>query len=148
MSRIGKVPVVIPGGVTVRVDNGSMTVSGKKGKLSRLVPPHVTVSVSGDRAVVAVDSADRANLYGMYRTLLANMVKGVTDGFTKILEIVDIFRAKTIDVGHKSMILQITGTSDKIAAFTRLLEPFGIIEIARTGKVAMLREFAEEPEEQ
>lgn len=90
MSRIGKVPVVIPAGVTVQVDNGSMTVSGKKGKLSRLVPPHVTVTVSGDLAVVAIDSADRANLYGMYRTLLANMVKGVTDGFTKILEIVGV----------------------------------------------------------
>lgn len=90
MSRIGKVPVVIPAGVTVQVDNGSMTVSGKKGKLTRLVPPHVTVTVSGDLAVVAIDSADRANLYGMYRTLLANMVKGVTDGFTKILEIVGV----------------------------------------------------------
>ncbi|MBF8258106.1 MAG: 50S ribosomal protein L6 [Actinobacteria bacterium] len=90
MSRIGKVPVAIPAGVTVQVENGNMTVSGKKGKLSRIVPPHVSVSVSGDRAVVSIDSADRANLYGMYRTLLANMVKGVTDGFTKILEIVGV----------------------------------------------------------
>ncbi len=90
MSRIGKMPVAIPAGVTVQVEKGSMTVSGKKGKLTRLVPPHVAVSVSKDSAVVSIDSADQANLYGMYRTLLANMVKGVTDGFTKILEIVGV----------------------------------------------------------
>jgi len=90
MSRIGKVPVVIPTGVTVQVDDGNMTVSGKKGKLSRRVPNHVAVSVTGDRAVVSVDSEGRGNLYGMYRTLLANMVKGVTDGFTKTLEIVGV----------------------------------------------------------
>jgi large subunit ribosomal protein L6 len=90
MSRIGKVPVVIPTGVTVQIDDGNMTVSGKKGKLSRRVPTHVAVSVTGDRAVVSVDSEGRGNLYGMYRTLLANMVKGVTDGFTKTLEIVGV----------------------------------------------------------
>lgn len=90
MSRIGKVPVVIPTGVTVQVAEGNLTVSGKKGKLSRAVPTHVAVSVAGDRAVVSIDSEDRRNLYGMYRTLLANMVKGVTDGFTKTLEIVGV----------------------------------------------------------
>ncbi len=90
MSRIGKVPVVIPSGVTVQVDGGNMTVSGKKGKLSRPVPAHIAVRVNGDRAVVSIDSEDCRNLYGMYRTLLANMVKGVTDGFTKTLEIVGV----------------------------------------------------------
>lgn len=90
MSRIGKVPVVIPTGVTVQVGEGNLTVSGKKGKLSRTVPAHVAVNVAGDRAVVSIDSEDRRNLYGMYRTLLANMVKGVTDGFTKTLEIVGV----------------------------------------------------------
>jgi large subunit ribosomal protein L6 len=90
MSRIGKVPVAIPSGVTVQVDNGTLTVTGKKGKLSRPVPSHVAVSVSGDRAVVSVDSENSGNLYGMYRTILANMVKGVTEGFTKTLEIVGV----------------------------------------------------------
>ncbi|MBI5575623.1 MAG: 50S ribosomal protein L6 [Deltaproteobacteria bacterium] len=90
MSRIGKVPVVIPSGVTVQVDNGNLTVSGKKGKLSRPVPSQVVVNVSGDKAVVSVASAGSGNLYGMYRTILANMVKGVTDGFTKTLEIVGV----------------------------------------------------------
>ncbi len=61
---------------------------------------------------------------------------------TEILEIANIFRARTIDLGHSSMILMITGDGDKVEAFIRLLEPFGIIELARTGKVAMLREMS------
>ena len=59
---------------------------------------------------------------------------------TEILEIATIFRAKTIDIGHTSMILQITGDEEKVSAFLTLLQPFGIIEVARTGKVAMVRE--------
>jgi large subunit ribosomal protein L6 len=90
MSRIGKLPVLIPAGVTVKVEAGSVIVSGKKGKLSRLIPPHVSVEVSGDRAVVSVDASNGRNLYGMYRTLLSNMVKGVAEGFTKTLEIVGV----------------------------------------------------------
>jgi len=59
---------------------------------------------------------------------------------TEILEIANIFRAKTIDLGHTSMILMITGEEEKVNAFIRLLERFGILELARTGKVAMMRE--------
>ena len=59
---------------------------------------------------------------------------------TEILEINNIFRAKTIDMGHQSMILQITGGEQKVDAFIDLLKPFGIIELARTGRVAMKRE--------
>ncbi len=90
MSRIGKLPVIIPAGVTVKVEAGSVIVSGKKGKLSRPIPHHVSVEVSGDRAVVSVDPSNGRNLYGMYRTLLSNMVKGVAEGFTKTLEIVGV----------------------------------------------------------
>ena len=56
------------------------------------------------------------------------------------MEIVDVFRAKVIDIGHTTLAIQITGTENKIEAFVQLMEPFGIIEVARTGKVAMLRE--------
>jgi large subunit ribosomal protein L6 len=95
MSRIGKVPVVIPSGVTVQVADGRLCVTGKKGKLERAVPSRVKVDVSEGRAVVSVSSADGRNLYGMYRTILANMVKGVTEGFTKTLEIVGVgYRAE------------------------------------------------------
>ena len=59
---------------------------------------------------------------------------------TEIMEIVDVFRAKVIDIGHTTLTIQITGTENKIEAFVQLMEPFGIIEVARTGKVAMLRE--------
>jgi large subunit ribosomal protein L6 len=90
MSRIGKVPVVLPSGVTVQVQNGIMIVSGKKGKLSRPIPGPVKVDVAEGRVVLSLDSADRRNLYGMYRTVVANMVKGVTEGFTKTLEIVGV----------------------------------------------------------
>ena len=59
---------------------------------------------------------------------------------TEILEIANVFRAKTVDIGHKSIIVQITGSGEKVDAFIQLMEPFGIIEMASTGMVAMLRE--------
>ena len=90
MSRIGKVPVALPSGVTVQIRDGSMTVSGKKGKLSRPIPGQVKVDVGEGRVVVSLESAGGRNLHGMYRTVVANMVKGVTDGFTKTLEIVGV----------------------------------------------------------
>jgi len=62
---------------------------------------------------------------------------------TQILEIASIFRAKTIDIGHESMIIQITGVEEKVTAFLELVRPFGILEVARTGKVAMLRELSD-----
>ncbi len=72
------------------MQDGSMTVSGKKGKLSRAIPGEVKVEVAQGRVVLSLDSANRRNLYGMYRTLVSNMVKGVTDGFTKTLDIVGV----------------------------------------------------------
>ena len=59
---------------------------------------------------------------------------------TEILEIANIFRAITIDIGHKSMTLQITGAEEKVGAFIEMMKPFGVLELARTGKVAMTRE--------
>lgn len=90
MSRIGKVPVIVPSGVTVQVRDGSMFVSGKKGKLSRPIPALVKVDVGEGRVVLSLDPAGGRNLHGMYRTVVANMVKGVTEGFTKTLEIVGV----------------------------------------------------------
>jgi large subunit ribosomal protein L6 len=90
MSRIGKVPVVLPSGVTVQLQDGSMVISGKKGKLSRPIPGPVKVDVAEGKIVLSLASADRRNLFGMYRTVVANMVKGVTEGFTKTLDIVGV----------------------------------------------------------
>jgi large subunit ribosomal protein L6 len=90
MSRIGKKPVVIPAGVKVEVGDGALTVTGKKGTLSRPIPGSVAVEVSGSAATVTLRDEAARNLYGMYRTLLANMVQGVGEGFTRTLEIVGV----------------------------------------------------------
>lgn len=90
MSRIGKKPVAIPAGVKVEVGNGELTVTGKKGTIRRLIPGRVSVEVQGGAATVAVSDDGARNLFGMYRTLLSNMVQGVTAGYAKTLEIVGI----------------------------------------------------------
>jgi len=74
------------------------------------------------------------------RELCLVKVKSENRARAEIMEIADVFRAKVIDIGHKTLSIQITGTGDKIEAFVRLMEPFGIVELARTGMVAMLRE--------
>jgi large subunit ribosomal protein L6 len=90
MSRIGKRPVVLPAGVKVETENGVLTVSGKNGRLARPIPAKVAVEVKDGTATVVLLDKNAGNLYGMYRTLLANMVQGVTDGFQRILEIVGV----------------------------------------------------------
>lgn len=92
MSRIGNVPVVLPPGVTVEIAGEKVLVSGKKGRLERPIPAGVAVEVKDGkvRIVLPVDSARSRSLHGLYRTLVANMVKGVSDGFTKTLEIVGV----------------------------------------------------------
>ena len=90
MSRIGKKPVVLPAGVKVEAANGVLTVTGKKGRLARPIPGKVAVEVKEGTATVVLLDKDAGNLYGMYRTILANMVEGVTDGFLRTLEIVGV----------------------------------------------------------
>ncbi len=92
MSRIGKVPVAIPAGVKVEIREGILSVTGKKGTLSRPIPHPVKVEVKDGVAVVTLHEGGEAhrNLYGLYRTLVANMVRGVSEGFVKTLEIVGV----------------------------------------------------------
>ena len=89
MSRIGKNPIPVPGGVTVSVDDRTINVKGPKGELSRALPGVITVRQDGDVLVVERPDDERTNRsqHGLTRTLVANMVTGVTDGFTKELEI-------------------------------------------------------------
>ncbi len=92
MSRIGKKPIDVPVGVTVTVEGRNVTVKGPRGTLSRSLPPIVTVKVEG--AVVSVvrpndETASKA-MHGLTRTLVANMVDGVTKGFQKNLDIVGV----------------------------------------------------------
>ena len=89
MSRIGKKPIDVPAGVLVSVDAGRVTVSGPKGELRQEVPQRM--QIAQDEGVITVTrpterGEDRA-LHGLTRTLIANMVEGVTDGFEKRLEI-------------------------------------------------------------
>jgi large subunit ribosomal protein L6 len=89
MSRIGRKPIDVPSGVVVSIDPGRVTVSGPKGELRQQVPVRIKVERSGDEIVVTRPTSrgeDRA-LHGLTRTLVANMVEGVTNGFEKRLEI-------------------------------------------------------------
>jgi large subunit ribosomal protein L6 len=92
MSRIGKAPIPVPGGVTVSINGSDIAVKGPKGELSRTVPEQVTVRQDGDTIVVerADDERESRSLHGLVRSLVQNMVTGVTDGFHKDLDIVGV----------------------------------------------------------
>jgi large subunit ribosomal protein L6 len=92
MSRIGKAPINVPGGVDVRISGQVVTVKGPKGELSRELPELVSISQDGDVLQVerADDSREARAMHGLMRSLVANMVIGVTDGFRKELDIVGV----------------------------------------------------------
>lgn len=94
MSRVGKQPIIIPQGVELKLDNQEISVKGPKGELKRQVHADVAVVIEGNQAVVSLDeklSKKRAKqakgLWGLYRTLIDNMVQGVVKEFEKKLEI-------------------------------------------------------------
>lgn len=89
MSRIGKKPIQIPAGVTVDLSVGGVSVKGPKGALTRSIPANVLVSMDADTLVVEpIESVRRdTSMQGLYRTLISNMVDGVTTGFSRVLEI-------------------------------------------------------------
>ena len=89
MSRIGKEPVAIPAGVEVKVANNEITVKGAKGTLTRTLHANMKVEVKDNTVVVTRPNDDKENraLHGLTRTLIANMVKGVSEGFAKELEV-------------------------------------------------------------
>jgi large subunit ribosomal protein L6 len=90
MSRIGKLPVPVPSGVDVTIDGRNVMVKGPKGTLSHVVAEPITVSQEDGTISVARPDDERLSksLHGLSRTLIANMVTGVTSGYTKTLEIV------------------------------------------------------------
>lgn len=89
MSRIGKKPVTIPSGVTATIDNGMLTVKGPKGTLAMGLSDLIDYKVEGEEIQVnpANDTKQARSYWGMQRTLVSNLVEGVTEGFTKVLEI-------------------------------------------------------------
>lgn len=89
MSRIGKLPIDIPSGVTITIDPDTITVAGSKGTLNQFTMPGVTVVQEGSQIVVTRENDEPKNRakHGLMRTLVSNMVTGVSKGFTKQLEI-------------------------------------------------------------
>lgn len=115
MSRIGKLPITIPAGVTVTVaaDN-TVTVKGPKGELSQWVNRDITVAQEGNilTLIRPTDAKPHKAMHGLYRTLVNNMVVGVTDGFSKTLELVGTgYRAQvegnklTLSVGYSHPVI-------------------------------------------
>jgi large subunit ribosomal protein L6 len=92
VSRVGKEPIPIPNGVEVTLDAGHVAVKGPKGELQRQTPTQIAISRSGDELVVTRPDDERQNraLHGLVRSLVNNMVVGVSDGFTRDLEIVGV----------------------------------------------------------
>jgi large subunit ribosomal protein L6 len=92
MSRIGKQPITVPSGVEVTIDDRHVVVKGPKGTLEHDVPETITLAREGDDLVVTRpdDERDNRSLHGLTRSLVANMVTGVSQGFTRDLEIVGV----------------------------------------------------------
>jgi large subunit ribosomal protein L6 len=107
MSRIGKMPISVPKNVTVEVDEGSVRVKGPKGELARNVPLQISI-VREDGTLRVERSSDeptQRSLHGLTRSLIANMVTGVTDGFTRRLEVNGVGYRAAVSAGN--LVLQV-----------------------------------------
>lgn len=96
MSRIGKLPIVIPAGVEIKQQNGIVTVKGPKGELTQKVDPSILMKVENGEVIFEIDENSPVNVkqkqafHGLYRSLVHNMVVGVSEGFKKTLELVGV----------------------------------------------------------
>lgn len=103
MSRIGKRPIIVPKGVTVTIKDGRIAVKGPKGQLERAIHPAATVTAAPDKLTVAMTNPEKSEtrrFFGLTRTLVANMVAGVTEGFSKRLTLVGVgYRAQPAGKG-------------------------------------------------
>jgi large subunit ribosomal protein L6 len=131
MSRIGKMPVKVPSGVTVNISGENITVKGPKGQLTRTLPPEMLVKVEGDILTVSrpSDAKKHRAYHGLTRSLVANMVDGVSKGFEKSLEIVGVgFRAEKageklalrIGFSHQVEVTPVPGTSFAVEGTNRI----------------------------
>lgn len=92
MSRIGKMPIAVPAGVEVTIDGNTVTVKGAKGELTRTFQPSMTIVKEGDEVIVTRpdDTRESKAFHGLTRTLIANMVTGVSEGYSKKLQLVGV----------------------------------------------------------
>jgi large subunit ribosomal protein L6 len=108
MSRVGRAPIAVPSGVTVTLSGAKVSVKGPQGTLERQLPEGITVAQEGDTLVVSRPDDERRHraLHGLSRSLVANMVSGVTEGFTKELQIVGVgYRAMAKGPGSLELAL-------------------------------------------
>jgi large subunit ribosomal protein L6 len=114
MSRIGRMPVIMPPGVKLHVNDGLVRAEGPKGKLQRRLEPEIAVTVEGSKVILARREETRRakSLHGLTRVLVANMVEGVGKGFTRVLEINGVgYRAEA----RKNILFLTLGYSHPIA---------------------------------
>lgn len=132
MSRIGKLPIPIPPGVEVTVNGQTVRVKGPKGELSRTLHPDIGVTVADGRVLVSRPSDEKEHkaLHGLSRTLVANMVEGVTRGYSKALEIAGVgYRAArqgnklvlTVGFSHPVEVQMVPGVEIEVPAPTRIV---------------------------
>ena len=120
MSKIGKLPIAIPSGVSITITDGKVVIVGPKGQLEFALPAGITVTVADEKAVVGQEEKTREttkNLYGLTRATLANMVTGVSTGIEKKLELTGVgYRAQasgselTLNVGFSHPVKIVGGT--------------------------------------
>ena len=132
MSRIGKTPIEVPAGVDVSIAGRTVTVKGPKGTLSRVIPGEIIVRKEETTIFVERPNDERLNraMHGLSRTLVSNMVVGVTDGFTKELEIVGVgYRAEAqgadlrlaLGFSHPVVVTALPGITFEIPVQTRVI---------------------------
>jgi len=92
MSRIGRLPINIPSGVTVSIKDSLVTVKGAKGELSQEISPNISVEINGNECIVSRqnEEKDSKSKHGLYRSLINNMIIGVSEGYKKEMELVGV----------------------------------------------------------
>ena len=132
MSRIGRMPVAIPAGVTVKIDGNVVTVKGPKGEITKAMHPDMHIEVEGAEVLVKRPSEDKLHksLHGLTRSLVHNMVVGVTEGYTKTLEIQGVgYRCAkegknlnlTVGYSHPVLISEIEGITIDVPAPNKII---------------------------
>lgn len=131
MSRVGRMPITVPTGVGITIENGDVKVKGPKGELHRRFNPEMSIALSNNRLTVSrpSDSTVHRSLHGLTRSLLSNMVVGVTSGFHKDLEIVGVgYKAEKagdklslrIGFSHPAIVVPVPGVSLEVQGATRI----------------------------